>query len=96
MIPIIISIIPPHNSARSFRAMPQPHLMPNNNPINDTANETNPMIPVGGRISEKSRMPKKAKETPMAKASMLVAIAMVNTLNEVAECTGTYPAQKWH
>ena len=76
---MIISMMPPHSSARSFRANPQPHFMPKIKPAIDRANDTNPIIQIGERMAEKSRMPRKAKDMPMAKASILVAMAIVST-----------------
>ena len=37
-------MIPPHNSAFSFRAMPQPHWIPKIRPMSDMTNETNPIM----------------------------------------------------
>lgn len=72
-------MMPPQSSACSFLAYPQPNLIPKMSPHIDMTKETKPMMPTGGRISEQSRMPKKANETPMARASMLVATASVRT-----------------
>ena len=72
-------IMPPHSSERSLRAMPHPHRMPNINPASDKANDTNPMMPIGGRMDAKLQTPRKANETPTAKASMLVATANAAT-----------------
>lgn len=76
---MIIRIIPPQSSARSLRAMPHPKRIPNSNPIRDMAKDTKPMIEIGGSISEKSRIPRNANETPMANASILVATANAST-----------------
>ena len=59
--------MPPHSSERSLRAMPHPHRMPNINPASDKANDTNPMMPIGGRMDAKLQTPRKANETPTAK-----------------------------
>lgn len=72
---MIIRIIPPQSSARNFRAMPQPKRIPNSNPMRDIMKDTKPMIEMGASISEKSRIPRNANETPMASASILVATA---------------------
>ena len=84
MTPIIINMTPPHSSARSFRANPQPHFMPKIKPAIDRANDTKPIIQMGERMAEKFRIPKKAKDIPMAKASILVAMAIVNTTFKLA------------
>ena len=76
---MIIRIIPPQSSARNFRAMPQPKRMPNSNPMSDITKDTKPIIEIGTSISEKSRIPRNANETPMASASMLVAMANAST-----------------
>ena len=72
--------MPPHNSARSLRAMPQPQRMPNSSPTSDRANETNPIMPMGERMLLILLMPKKANETHTASASILVAIASISTV----------------
>ena len=71
--------MPPHSSERSLRAMPHPHRMPNINPASDKANDTNPMMLIGDRMDAKLQTPRKANETPTAKASMLVATANAAT-----------------
>ena len=76
---MIIRIIPPQSSARNFRAMPQPKRIPNSNPMRDITKDTKPMIEMGASISEKSRIPRNANETPMASASILVATANAST-----------------
>lgn len=76
---MIIRIIPPQSSARNFRAMPQPKRIPNSNPMRDIMKDTKPMIEMGASISEKSRIPRNANETPMASASILVATANAST-----------------
>lgn len=76
---MIIRIIPPQSSARNFRAMPQPKRIPNSNPMRDIMKDTKPIIEMGASISEKSRIPRNANETPMASASILVATANAST-----------------
>ncbi len=78
-VPMIIRMTPPQSSARSLRAMPHPKRIPNISPTNDKANDTNPMMPIEGRMDEKLRTPRNANETPTAKASILVATANAET-----------------
>lgn len=61
--------MPPHSSERSLRAMPHPHRMPNINPASDKANDTNPMMPIGGRMDAKLQTPRKAERNTYRQGS---------------------------
>ena len=70
---------PPQRSAFRRRAKPHPKRMPNVSPIRDRANETKPIMPTGDRMVVTLFMPRKANDTPTARASMLVATASIST-----------------
>ena len=77
--PMMTRMMPPSSSALILRAIPHPHFTPNISPITDRINETKPMMPTAGKMSMQLLIPIKAKETPTANASILVATAKPNT-----------------
>ena len=77
--PMRTRMTPPQRSAFRRRAKPHPKRMPNVSPIKDRANETKPIMPTGDRMVVTLFMPRKANDTPTARASMLVATASMST-----------------
>lgn len=83
-VPIAISSVPPKSSARRLRRFPT--LAPRILPKIENRKETKPMTEMEMSIDCKFVIPKHAKEMPIARASMLVAIASVNiTISRVGE-----------